>query len=298
MKERAVPKELQILRALRPRMNFNEDEESYYQYKEKGFEGEVNFDTWAEPLGNNMLFLNDIDINHNNNHFQIDSFGISSGILHNFEIKNFEGDYIIKKDKWYSPKGNIVKNPLLQLEKTETLLNQLVKNMGRRIIVKSHLIFINPEFHLYDIPTNLPIIYPAQLTRFRERIHQDSSKLTRSEIGLAEKLLSICIEEPPYSRLPEYSYTGLRKGIVCPGCGVFYKSLQKCFYCEFCGGKESCSSAILRSVEEFKLLFPERRVTCNIIYDWCSLIKDIRTIRRALQKHFTLIGHSNSSYYI
>jgi hypothetical protein len=40
----AVPKELQILRILRLRMNLTENEESDYQYKEKGYEGEINFD--------------------------------------------------------------------------------------------------------------------------------------------------------------------------------------------------------------------------------------------------------------
>ncbi|WP_409254272.1 nuclease-related domain-containing protein [Bacillus sp. SCS-153A] len=297
MKERDVPRELQLLRALKPRMNFNESEDSYYQYKEKGYEGEVKFDKWAEPL-KEMIFLNDANLNVNNNHFQSDSLGISSGTLHIFEVKNFEGDYTIKEDKWYSPKGNPIKNPLLQLEKTETLINQLVKSMGWRITVEPHLVFVNPEFHLYDVPSELPIVYPAQLGRFREKMLQRcGSKPTRLEIQFAEKLLTLLIDEMPYSSLPEYTYGGLRKGIVCPGCGVFYDSLRKAFHCEYCGGKESCSDAVLRSIKELKLLFPDAKLTKGRVHEWCGIVKDEKTIGRILKKNFTLHKQSQNSFY-
>ncbi|WP_456272617.1 NERD domain-containing protein [Bacillus sp. AK031] len=293
-----MPKELKILRALRPRMNFNEEEESYYQYKEKGYEGEVTFDKWAEPLKNH-IFLNDANFNVNNNNFQVDSLGISSSTLHIFEVKNLEGDYILdEEDKWRSPKGNLVKNPLLQLQKTETLINQLLKNIAWRINVEAHLVFVNPAFHLYDIPSNLPIIYPTQLLRFREKMLQRSSKPTRSEIQLAEKLLSHLIDELPYNSVPNYSYEGLRKGIVCPRCGMFYGSLQKTLYCGKCGGREKCTEAVLRSVRELKLLFPNLKVTSSRVYEWCGVIRDVKTIRRILKDNFKFVGHGKSAHYI
>jgi hypothetical protein len=298
MKERDVPKELQILRALRPRMNFSEDEESYYQYKEKGYQGEVTFDKWAEPL-KDMIFLNDSNFNVNNNHFQIDSLGISSGTLHIYEVKNFEGDYILDEEgKWRSPKGNVVKNPLLQLQKTETLVIQLLKNMGWRINVEAHLVFVNPEFHLYDIPSNLPIIYPTQLLRFREKLLQRSSKPTRSDTKLAEKLVSLLIDELPYSSVQEYTYEGLRKGIVCPKCGVYYGSVQTTLLCGACGGREKCTEAVLRSIGELRLLFPHLKVTSARVFEWCGVIRDVKTIQRILKRNFKLEGHGKSSYYI
>ncbi|WP_421385416.1 nuclease-related domain-containing protein [Bacillus salacetis] len=297
MKMRDVPKELQILRILRPRMNFTEDEESYYQYKEKGYEGEVTFDKWAEPL-KDMIFLNDINLNTNNNHFQNDSLGISAGTLHIFEVKNFAGDYTIDKEgKWHSPKGNIVKNPHLQLEKAETLMNQLVKNMGWRINVEPHLVFVHPEFHLYNVPAHLPIIYPTQLVRFREKLLERCSKPTRSEVQLGDRLLSLLIEEMPYTSVPDYTYDRLRKGIVCKGCGVFYGSFHKTFQCGFCGGRESCSEAVIRSINEFKMLFSDNKVTTARIHDWCNVVKDERTIRRVLNENFELKGFAKSAFY-
>ncbi|WP_421385370.1 nuclease-related domain-containing protein [Bacillus salacetis] len=298
MKERDVPKELQILRILRSRMNFNEEEESYYQYKEKGYEGEISFDKWAEPL-KDMIFLNDVNLSVNNNHFQNDSLGISAGTLHIFEVKNLEGDYTIDKEgKWRSPKGNIVKNPLLQLEKAETLMNQLLKNMGWRVKVEPHLVFVNPEFHLYNVPSHLPIIYPAQLLRFREKMLQRCSKPTRFEIQIAERLLSILIEEIPYSSVPDYTYDGLRKGIVCPGCQKFYNSpIYTTFYCDGCDYKEETTTAVLRSIKEFKVLFPTRHLTTNQVFDWCGIFRDKRTIRTILKKNFKHKGRSAASHY-
>ncbi|MGM0847293.1 MAG: nuclease-related domain-containing protein [Bacillota bacterium] len=298
LKKRGLPRELQILRAQRPRMNFSENEESYYLYKEKGYEGEVNFDKWAVPLSEKIIFLNDVNLNQNNNHFQVDSFGISSGTLHHFEVKNLQGDYSIVKGKWISPLGNPVKNPLIQVDKTETLLNQLVNNHSIPLTVKSHLILINPEFHLYDVPSNLPIVYPAQMNRFRNNLLQNSARIRNSDVRLAEKVLSLCIGESPYNNVPKYSYEELRKGIVCRGCGEFYPEFKRVLNCEFCGGKECSSEAVLRSVEEFKLLFPNIRLTTGRIQEWCRIVKDERTIQRVLRKNLAMMGSRKTSYYI
>lgn len=300
MKERGVPRELIILRGLRPRMNFSESEESYYLYKEKGYEGEVNFDKWAVPLSvsEKMIFLNDVNLNQNNNHFQVDSFGISSGTLHHFEVKNLVGDYSIDKGKWISPLGNPVKNPLIQVDKTETLLNQLVNSHSIPLTVKSHLILLNPEFHLYNVPSNLPIVYPAQMNRFRTSLLQNSSKIRNADTRAAEKLLALSIGESPYNSVPKYRYDELRKGMVCPGCGEFYAEFKRVLCCGFCGGKECSSDAILRSVEEFRLLFPEVKLTTVKIHEWCGIVKDERTIQRVLRANFQSMGNKRSSYYI
>ena len=43
--------------------------------------------------------------------------------------------------------------------------------------------------------------------------------------------------------------------------------------CETCGNVENWEVAVLRSVEEFKLLFPGRKITTNRVYEWCGGIK-------------------------
>jgi len=60
---------------------------------------------------------------------------------------------------------------------------------------------------------------------------------------------------------------------------------------------ESLDKAVLRSVEEFKLLFPERKITTKEIYDWCLISGEMRRIKRILDKHYRLIGAHQWAYY-
>jgi hypothetical protein len=67
--------------------------------------------------------------------------------------------------------------------------------------------------------------------------------------------------------------------------------------CANCRNTEEYLPAILRSIEEFKLLFPERKITADQIQEWCKLIKTKRTIRKILYDHFEKVGHGKFSYF-
>jgi hypothetical protein len=68
--------------------------------------------------------------------------------------------------------------------------------------------------------------------------------------------------------------------------------------CKTCGFVEEVSVAVLRSVGEFTFLFPELKITSNVIFEWCRVIKSRKTIWNILRKNFVLIGHSKSSNYV
>ncbi|WP_251627353.1 hypothetical protein [Niallia sp. MER TA 168] len=67
--------------------------------------------------------------------------------------------------------------------------------------------------------------------------------------------------------------------------------------CDACGNTESLEEAVLRSVEEFKLLFPERKITTKEMYEWCLISGEMRRIKRILDKQYTLIGVHQWAYY-
>ena len=49
-----------------------------------------------------------------------------------FEVKNFEGDYYIEKDQWYSASSKIeIVNPLSQLERSRSLLQDFSKILNQ-----------------------------------------------------------------------------------------------------------------------------------------------------------------------
>ncbi len=87
--------------------------------------------------------------------------------------------------------------------------------------------------------------------------------------------------------------------MLCGNCGCLFSIIEHFdLVCGNCGGHEKFESAILRHTEEFKLLFPERKVTTSGIHEWCNIDLAKRTITRALKKNFNLVGSTSNTYFI
>jgi hypothetical protein len=298
IKKRVVPAEVKLLSSLNARTSLAESEQRKLNAARKGYHGELIFDEWTTPLISKMVFLNDLLLDHQGSTFQIDTCALSSKTIFNFEVKNFEGDYRVKNGNWISPAGEEKKDPLLQLKRTESLIRQYTQQLGFQCHVESYLIFINPEFYLYNPPDTQSIIFAPQLNRFMRKLQSRSLKVTKGDLKIAENLKSLHIEQSPYARLPEYSFDGIQKGILCPHCHIFYKAdLGKSLFCNRCGESELKSSAILRTIEEFRLLFPNEKLTTTKIQAMCAIINLRKTIRKVLDENFTKVDAKNYTYY-
>ncbi|MGF6954042.1 hypothetical protein QF028_006547 [Neobacillus sp. B4I6] len=66
--------------------------------------------------------------------------------FHNL-VKGFEGD------RFYALPKKEYKNPLHQLQRSESLLRQLLESLGYRIPIEAYVVFINP--HLLVIKSHL-----------------------------------------------------------------------------------------------------------------------------------------------
>jgi hypothetical protein len=295
-RQRLEKLELIILRELKARMVFSESEELTFFTVTKGYEGELKSDVWLKGLAEDWLILNDLLFEYRGSLFQIDTLIIAYEKMFLLDVKNFEGDHSIKEDKWYTSSGKPEKNPLHQLERCETLLKQLINELGYKIPVESYLIFINPEFHLYQTTNHPAIIFPSQLTRFLKKLNTKPVELNKRHHQLAQQLVDLNIEESPYTRILKYNYEQLKKGITCANCKTLF--LDNTLICKKCGFVEDVDAAVLRSVKEFTLLFPERKITTNEIYEWCGGIVSKKTIRRILIKNLKLMKHGRSTYYL
>lgn len=300
IKGRLASYELKTYRALNPRMNLSTDEKQTHSNLEKGFEGELMFDKLLETLPDNWLTIGDLLLRKNNNYFQIDSTVISHDKISLFEVKNFEGDFYIENGKWYTMWETEIKNPLIQVERNESLFRQFLQDLGMSFAVEYYLVFINPEFTLYNAPKDKRIIFPSQLNRFMKKFSSKNPRTKERHMNFAKQLVSEHITNPPpFIELPKYSYGGLEKGVFCALCrkplDLFFP--KRTFVCHSCGHVESMDAAVLRSVEEYRLLFSERKVTTSEIVDWCKVISE-KTIRRILSKNFELVGHTHKSFYI
>ena len=176
-KSRTESAELLILRSLNTRMNLSDKDKQHYFNLKKGYEGEVIFDSLTEKLQCECLILNDLLLKLNNTTFQIDTLIIFSETIYFFEVKNYEGDYYYESDRLYKkPKSEII-NPLNQLSRSESLLRQLLHNLGFNIPIDASVVFINPEFTLYQTPLNKPFIFPTQINRYLKNLNTIPSKL-------------------------------------------------------------------------------------------------------------------------
>jgi len=291
--------ELTTLEFLNRRMILSDKDRNHYFNLKKGYDGEAMFDLLTEKLQCDCLIINDLLLQMNGTIFQNDSLILTSEVIYLFEVKNFEGDFYYEKEKLFMKNNYEVNNPLIQLKRNESLLRQLLQNIGFTIPIVASVVFINPEFTLYQTPLKIPFIFPTQLNRYLNKLDQISARLNKKHNMLAGKLISLHIEDSPYTKLPSYNYDQLQKGITCEKCHSFSLSIKGTkLFCLECGHTEVVAAGILRSVEEFKLLFPNRKITTNAIYEWCQVIDSKKRVKRVLEKNFKINGVHQWSYYI
>lgn len=298
-KPRSESTDLQILNYLNLRMNLPIKDSNHLYNLKRGYEGEVMFDAWIIKLNCECLILNDLLLKTNNTMFQIDSLIILSDKIYFFEVKNFDGDYYYDSNKLYKKPKSEVLNPLNQLNRTESLLRQLLQGLGYNFSFHASVVFINPEFTLYQSPLDISFIFPTQINRFMKELNATPSKLNKKHKALAHKLVSLHIDESPYKQIPSYDYDQLKRGITCSACQSFSVSVvgQNCV-CQNCNYEERVTDAVIRSVIEFKLLFPNVKVTTSVIHQWCQIVLSKKRIKRILDKNFKMIGVKRWSYYI
>jgi hypothetical protein len=298
LKSRSMSKELIILKSLNIRMVLPEKAKRRYLNLEKGYQGEVMFDQLTDKLQSNVIVLNDLCLEYNNSIFQIDTLIISQETIYPIEVKNFEGNFYYESDSIQTLSNNEINNPLDQLKRINSLLRQLLQNIGFQIPIEGFVIFINPEFTLYQAPLNKPFIFPTQLNHFIKKLNHLPSKLDGKHKKLANQLISMHQTVSPYTKLPPYNFEKLKKGPICVICNSFMtlSANGKSIECKN-GHKEDIVSAILRSVDEIKLLFPDKKITTNCVYEWCKVIESKKQICRILKQNFKLMGVGKWTYY-
>jgi hypothetical protein len=289
---------LRILRILNKRMKLTGEEHWYYLNQEKGFQGEVQFDRLTEKLQRDCHILNDLQLESNKSSFQLDSSLIFQETLSLFEVKNFEGEYVYDAEYFKTPSGRDIQNPLDQLKRSKLLLSNLLQSIGSKLTIEAYIIFINPQFTLFQTPPDLPFVLPTQLDTFMKKLDQKPSRLNQSHKNLADQLISLHQTVPPYTQLPAYEYETINKGMTCCKCDSFAVTIVgKKLICNNCGCIELVTVAVMRNVEEFKLLFPEQKITTNIIHEWCGVVDSRKKISRVLGKNLKITGFGQWAFY-
>ena len=297
-KNREKSTELLTFELLNDRMELLEEDMRHFLNLQKGFIGELQFDNLTETIQSECLILNDLLLRNKSTHFQIDALLLFQELIYMFEVKNFEGDFYYESGKFYTLNSKEVNNPLDQLKKCESNLRQLLQSLGITVKIRSFIVFINPEFTLYQTPLNMPFIFPSQLNKLIQQLNNTRSTVKPNIKKLAEKLVSMHIQDSPFKSLPAYDYDQLRKGITCVECRSFIVFIEgSTCICRDCGKSERLAEAILRGIHEYKILFPQRKITTNNIHDWCEIVESKWRIQRVLQQNYMKKGNNKWMYY-
>lgn len=292
-------KKQQILKALKKRMSLPADNLKTLHRLEKGYEGEARFWKLMKAyLTSDCIVLYDLLHESNETKFQLDCTIIQQREIWHLEIKNFEGDFQLKDNALYSLNTKKeVKSPLNQLERSKFLFNQLLENNSHHFPINSHIIFVHPEFAIYQHQPNQLIVHPAQMIRFIKMLNSKPSKLSSYHYKLAHKLFSTQHQEDPYKRLPPYKMSQMNKGIYCLNCAELLVAQGNRVKCESCHYHESKQSAVMRSVLEFNLLFPRHKMTTNIIWKWCGGVYSRYQLRKILYRYLKPVGSTNGVHF-
>ncbi len=299
LKERYESDELRLLRFLNVRMTIPEKDQSRYLSLKRGFEGEVAFDPLIDTLQGERYVLKDLLLEVNHSFFQIDTLIISQGVIHLIDTKYFQGDWFYVEDKFLIVQSRReYKNPIDQLKRCVTLFNQWLHKQKLNFIVEALVVFNHPEFTLYQAPMDLPIVLPTQIPHFFKKLDETPSQLGDPHKKLAQELLTLHHNKNPFFTPPEYTYDQLKKGIYCENCHSFALSKKDhIVFCRNCGTSEPLGHAILRAANEFRLLFPEEKITTKEIYNWCKFEVSTKTISRLLNKNFKANGITRYRYF-
>lgn len=297
-KFRTKPVALSVMESLLIRLGLSKTERKYYLNQKKGYEGELVFDTYLKKWVIKCLVLNDLCLKVNGSVFQIDTLIICGDTIYIYELKNYSGNYDYKDGALQARSDFEILNPLNRNNDRKILLNTLLRKLGYRFKIEAFVVFMNPEFYLYDLPRDKPFLFVGQLPQHFKMLEEKFDGINASHQNLAQKFCDLHIKNYRPHNLPEYHYSGLTKGIYCPQCFSFeHADTRQNRICKKCGYKETIVEAIRRSAEECRLLFPNEPLGTPRTFEWCGQIYNKPRIRRVLKKSGAVHFLGPKSYY-
>ncbi|HLR15824.1 MAG TPA: nuclease-related domain-containing protein [Bacillota bacterium] len=291
---------LQALDALKRRGELSQVNQSTFHRLTSGYQGEQLFyNLLKKGLHSHPITLFDVQLNIQGGTCQIDAMLIFQHEILLFEVKNFNGEYVIQDDRWYTLDKKSIRNPLHQLQRTELLLQQYFNSQQVILPVKSYLIFIHPEFTLYNAPHNLPIILPSQLNRFIRQLDNIPCRIGEQHHDISRLLRSNHSQVSPFEQAIEFTEDTLKTGILCEKCsGTMEEYNLRKVSCPHCSRVEDFAPAIFRGIEDFYYLFPNRQITVKNIYDWLHHSVSKHKIRKTLSSKLTKEGSGRGTHYV
>ena len=287
-----------VLESVNYRMNLSSADKRRYQNQMKGFQGEQLFDQLINHPQQIGYIVNDLFLRNKDTDYQMDSILILNKQLIIYEVKNYTGEYRYENGSLFSKNGYSLQNPVDQVNRKKSYLNNWLLNNGYSYKTKAYVVFINSDFYIYNLPPTNAILFVGQLDRHFNTLVNMNQSVNARDKKLAQALANQHNGNYRPDNLPSYSFNQLKKGIFCPKCFSFkHTDTRENRICTTCRHKEKIADAIYRSALEFQLLFPEIPISVSTIYEWCGGVYSKKRIKYALKTHMTCHNKGPKSYY-
>ena len=278
-------------------MSLDREDQHYYLNHQKGFEGESFLDEITEPLSSGCLVLNDLLLEHRNSFFQIDALLVCTDKLIVLEAKNYEGVHYWGAEKFTKSTGTVLENPYLQLQKTKVKLEILLQSVSCKMRVEAYVVYVNPEFTLLEAQNSENYILPSQIQSYFRTL-QVNSRPNAEQQRIADILVKLHKQDYPARKMPKYRFEDLRKGLGCLSCNALMSSFAGHYmHCPGCGERMNVKRLIKNSIDDFRILFPDKKVTTNRMSDWCGS-GDKDRIYRVLKENYQAKGNNHGRHYV
>lgn len=281
--------------------------EYHKQYKdrlyrlEKGHEGEERLVNYLKKYGApHWIAIRNMWLEHYGE-FECDLLLLTRLGPLAFEIKNYSGKLELRNNQCFLNEKVIGHNPFSQAQKVMTNLSEILQMstlQGVLTFVGEH----NP-IQMYDPISGIDVRMLNELKHYIWQISQQERQLRNRPSFTTETILQRLapyeIGKPSKEKdFPGEIKTGVRGGIHCCNCNHFNLETNKSYMICSCGMHEPREEAIVRTICEYGVIYPERELTTQALIDFFDGELSKSTVFRYLTKHFKQIGVYRSARFI
>lgn len=277
----------QIMEALNRRTFLDQKSLNYLSAMTDGFTGEVDLDGLTKISLGSAKVLKDVRLRTPLGDCQIDTLVIRGGWLLINECKNYSGEFMYEPATLTRSSNDAeFENPEMQLNRHSTRLKSLLKKYDLTFKIAKKVIYINPNMLMFNAPKKNNFLMRSQIEPFLEKFADLSDYPNHQHARLLKVLKENECEEIRYDSIPDYTYEDLKKGMFCLECesgSIEYE--RNVARCKECPHSEKIADMLDRTIEEFKLLFPEVKLKHSVISEWCGNGFSRSRIDRALKNN-------------
>ncbi|RZT21611.1 nuclease-related domain-containing protein [Fictibacillus sp. BK138] len=239
--------------------------EEYLARQKAGFKGELSLEYFYRYLPlNEVIFLHNIRILHQNYYFQIDTLILTQKFFLILEIKNLSGQ--IYFDNLYSQiirRINDIKesfeDPIYQVERQAHHLSEILMLYKIPFIpIETLVVITNPNTLIESAPSHTDALYKViksaglkkKYVEFKQRYNED--KLTKKELKKIVKLINKLNQpyNPDLCNLFKINKEELIKGVFCPSCeDALLVRRKRSWFCITC--KETNHYAHISALKDY-----------------------------------------------